>query len=179
MLPSAVLDFDTDAELVTARYGKGTLTVISYPTPQIAQAREAAIASAMKHGVVPGPKDAERVKRAGPLVAVTGGDITGAEADALLKRVQFQGSVAMDQLQPQESEVAKTAKLLIGIASLTIILGIAAVLLGFFLGGGRALYRVMRGKPASSAMEEEFIALDLNKPPTDSAEAARGKAARG
>ena len=68
------------------------------------------------------------------------------------------------QLKPQESEVAKTAKLLMGIASLTIILGLAAVLLGFFLGGGRAMYRVMRGKPASSAMEEEFIALDLNKP---------------
>lgn len=164
LLPASVMDFATEAEVVMARYGKGQLTVISYPTPEIAQAREAAIASVLKHDMVAGPKDAERVKRAGPLVAMTSGDFTGAEADALLKRVQFQGTVAMDQLKPQESEVAKTAKLLIGIASLTIILGGAAVLLGFFLGGGRALYRVMRGKPASSVTDEEFIALDLNKP---------------
>lgn len=165
VLPPAVLDFDTDAEVVTAQYGKGALTVISYPTPEIAQAREAAIASVLKSGVVPGAKDALRVKRAGPLVAVTSGNFTAAESDALLKRVEFQGTVAMDQLKPQESEVAKTAKLLMGIASLTIILGVAAILLGFFLGGGRALYRVMRGKPASSLSDEEFIALDLNKPP--------------
>jgi hypothetical protein len=33
---------------------------------------------------------------------------------------------------------------------------------GFFLGGGRALWRTMRGKPASSMYEEEFIRLDLN-----------------
>jgi hypothetical protein len=37
----------------------------------------------------------------------------------------------------------------------------AAVLLGFFLGGGRALYRVARGKPASSVHEVEFIRLHL------------------
>jgi hypothetical protein len=172
VIPPAVLDFDTDAEVVTAQYGKGTLTVISYPTPEIAQSREAAIASVLKSGVVSGPKDALRVKRAGPLVALTSGGFTSAEADALLKRVEFQGTVAMDQLKPQESEVAKTAKLLEGIASLTIILGVAAILLGFFLGGGRALYRVMRGKPASSLTDEEFIALDLNKPATPSVDTA-------
>lgn len=177
VLPSAVMDFDTDAEVVMARYGKGTLTLISYPTPEIAQAREAAIASVLKSGVVPGPKEAERVKRAGPLVAMTSGGFTGAEADALLKRVHFQGTVSFDQLKPEESEVAKTAKLLVGIASLTVILGLAAILLGFFLGGGRALYRVMRGKPASSVTDEEFIALDLNKPPAVRGETARDKAA--
>ncbi len=35
------------------------------------------------------------------------------------------------------------------------------MLLGFFLGGGRALYRMARGKPLSSVYEEEFIRLDL------------------
>ena len=34
-------------------------------------------------------------------------------------------------------------------------------LLGFFLGGGRALYRMARGKPISSMYETEFISLDL------------------
>ena len=29
------------------------------------------------------------------------------------------------------------------------------------LGGGRALYRMARGKPASSVFDEEFVSLDL------------------
>jgi len=37
----------------------------------------------------------------------------------------------------------------------------AALLLGFFLGGGRALYRIARGKPASSVYDTEFISLNL------------------
>jgi hypothetical protein len=39
----------------------------------------------------------------------------------------------------------------------------AAILLGFFLGGGRAMYRIARGKPASSVYETEFISLNLQK----------------
>jgi len=39
----------------------------------------------------------------------------------------------------------------------------AAILLGFFLGGGRALYRMARGKPISSVYEEEFIHIDLRE----------------
>jgi hypothetical protein len=65
--------------------------------------------------------------------------------------------------QPTESEVAKTGKLLLGIAALVIIGASAAILLGFFLGGGRALYRMARGKPISSVYEEEFIRLDLRE----------------
>jgi hypothetical protein len=39
----------------------------------------------------------------------------------------------------------------------------AAILLGFFLGGGRALYRIARGKPVSSVYDMEFIRLDLRE----------------
>jgi hypothetical protein len=46
---------------------------------------------------------------------------------------------------------------------LTWIGGSAAILLAGFLGGGRALYRVARGKPASSVFDEEFIHLDLRE----------------
>jgi hypothetical protein len=35
--------------------------------------------------------------------------------------------------------------------------------LGFFLGGGRALYRIARGKPASSVYDVEFISLNLRE----------------
>jgi hypothetical protein len=58
-------------------------------------------------------------------------------------------------------ETTKAASLLLGIAALFSILGGAAVVIGIFLGGGRALVRRLRGKPASSMSEVEFIRLDL------------------
>jgi len=103
------------------------------------------------------------VKRAGTRVAVTSGGFTAAQAKALLAQVQFREHIAIDRLKPKVSEIAKTAQLLTSIALLTILLGGASILLGLFLGGGRALYRVMRGKPASSLYDEEFIALKLNE----------------
>jgi flagellar basal body-associated protein FliL len=63
--------------------------------------------------------------------------------------------------QPTVSEVAKTGKLLLNIIVFVIIASLAAILLGFFLGGGRALYRIARGKPVSSVYDEEFIRLNL------------------
>ena len=65
--------------------------------------------------------------------------------------------------QPVESDIEKTSKLLLGIAVLSVIGAAAAILLGGFLGGGRALYRMARGKPASSVFDEEFIHLDLRE----------------
>jgi hypothetical protein len=59
--------------------------------------------------------------------------------------------------------VAKTGRLLLGIATIVIIGSCAAILLGLFLGGGRALYRVARGKPISSVYDAEFIRLDLRE----------------
>jgi hypothetical protein len=39
---------------------------------------------------------------------------------------------------------------------------LAAIVLGLFFGGGRALIRVMQGKPA--ATEPEFLRIDLRGP---------------
>jgi len=60
-------------------------------------------------------------------------------------------------------DIEKTSKLLLGIAFLSLIGGGAALLLGGFLGGGRALYRIATGKPASSMYDVEFIHLDLQE----------------
>jgi len=46
----------------------------------------------------------------------------------------------------------------------------AAILLGGFLGGGRALFRIAHGKPASSVFDEEFIHLDLREEWTETIE---------
>jgi hypothetical protein len=179
-LPPDMVGFDRGAEAVTANYslssGVATLTIIDYPTPQMAMAQETKVRDYIKAGVGAGshaqpafPKpltDSDQasleVRRSGPLVILVSGDAIPDESHKLLQSVHFQEELVSIP-QPTESEVSKTGSLLFGIAQLVIVGSCAAILLGLFLGGGRALYRVARGRPASSVYEAEFIRLDLEK----------------
>ncbi len=176
VLPPELVGFDRGAEAVTANYslnsGPATLTIIDYPTPQMAEAQEPRIRDYLKAGSKaqpPWPKPLQdsdlaslEVRRSGPLVAIVSGDAIPDESHRLLEMVHYEVDLTAIP-QPTESEVTKTAKLLMGIAAIVIVGGSAALLLGFFLGGGRALYRIMRGKPASSVFDEEFIRIDLRE----------------
>ncbi|HSZ17217.1 MAG TPA: DUF6599 family protein [Terracidiphilus sp.] len=175
-LPAELVGFDRGAESVTANYalssGPATLTLIDYPTPQMAAAQEIKIRDYIKAGAKAQPAfpkplvDSDQasleVRRSGPLVVLVSGDAIPDESHKLLESVHFQEDL-ISIPQPTESEVNKTGKLLLGIAELVIVGSAAAILLGFFLGGGRALYRIARGKPASSVYEAEFIRLNLEK----------------
>ena len=174
VLPPELVGFDRGAEAVTATYslrsGPATLTIIDYPTPQMAAAQETRIRAYIKAGSQAQPawpkplQDSDQasleVRRSGPIVALMSGDATPDESHKLLAMVHYESDITSIP-QPMESEVAKTSKLLMGIAALVIVGSSAAILLGFFLGGGRALYRIARGKPISSVYDEEFIHLDL------------------
>lgn len=174
VLPAEIVGFDRGAEAVTANYsltsGPATLTIIDYPTPQMAEAMEPKIRDYIHAGSnaqPPWPKPLQdsdlaslEVRRSGPLVVLVSGDAIPNESHKLLQMVHFEANLT-DIPQPTDSEVKKTAQLLLGIAGIVIVGGSAALLLGFFLGGGRALYRIMRGKPASSLYDEEFISIDL------------------
>jgi hypothetical protein len=174
VLPPDLVGFDQGAETATANYtlrsGPATLTIIDYPTPQMAVAEEAKIRNFIKAGnppPQPWPKplaDSDlsslEVRRSGPLVALVSGDAIPEESHKLLAVVHYDADL-ISIPQPTESEVNKTGRLLLGIVTLIIVGCIAAILLGFFLGGGRALYRMARGKPASSVFDEEFVSLDL------------------
>lgn len=173
-LPPGLVDFDKGAEAVTASYsltsGKATLTIIDYPTPQIAEAQETAIRAYLKAGSQaqpPWPRpltDSDQasleVRHSGPLVVVVSGDAVPDDSHRLLETVHFDASLTAVP-QPVESDVQVTSRLLVGIAVLSIIGAAAAIVLGGFLGGGRALYRLARGRPISSVYDEEFIHLDL------------------
>ena len=174
VLPPALVGFDLGAETVTANYtmrsGPATLTIIDYPTPQMAAAQETKIRDYIKAGSKAQPAwpkplmDSDlaslEVRRSGPLVAIVSGDAIPDESHKLLAMVHYETQLTSIP-QPTESEVMKTGRLLIGIAELVMIGVVSALLLGFFLGGFRALYRIARGKPVSSVYETEFIRLNL------------------
>ncbi|HEY6489794.1 MAG: DUF6599 family protein [Terracidiphilus sp.] len=176
VLPPEMVGFDRGAETVTANYtlnsGPATITIIDYPTPQMAAAEETKVRTYIKAGKQAQPAfpqplaDSDQasleVRRSGPLVVLVSGDAIPDESHKLLESVHFQEDLVSIP-QPTDSEVNKTGRLLFGIAELVIVGSCAAILLGLFLGGGRALYRIARGKPASSVYETEFIRLNLEK----------------
>jgi hypothetical protein len=177
VLPPSLVDFGRSAEVLTAQYsgrdGQGTLTLIDYPTPQLAADRARAVAAFLAAGDSPGAQwpsqlagslpAALQSRRSGPLLAVSSGSFSADAARKLLSEVNYSADVTWDHPQGAVSEVSKTARLLIGIVTLTAILGGAALLMGIFFGGGRALYRRLRGKPASTLADAEFISLHLRE----------------
>lgn len=174
VLPQQLVGFNLDAETITANYalssGTATLTIINYPEPQIAQAQEQKIqAYIAARGKAQPPftkplQDSDQasleVRRSGPLVAIVSGDAIPDESHRLIELVHYSANLTGIP-GGEKSQVQMTSELLMGIAGLVLFGAGAAVLLGFFLGGGRVLYRVLRGKPASSMYEQEFIHLDL------------------
>ena len=172
VLPPEMLDFSRDAEVVTAQYtlhgDTGTLTLIEYPTPQIAIHTEQMLDALLKG---PLPVTLQRssaaalgVRRSGPIVALTSGNFSGAEAQSLLAQIKYQADVTWNRGGDRSKiEIKNAAAMLLGIAYLTAIIAACALLLASFLGGGRALLRIMRGKPASSVYDEDFISLKLNE----------------
>jgi uncharacterized YccA/Bax inhibitor family protein len=85
------------------------------------------------------------------------------KAQQLLSGVHFDDYVTINHPEGYVPETVKLYRLLMGITMMVVILVCAALLLGFFLGGGRALIRILRGKPVSAVTEEEFISLHLSR----------------
>ncbi len=169
MLPAEMLGWEKSAEIATANYAardgrKGTLTLFLYPTPQIAGDRGRAIEKAINEQG-PASFGVVKLRRLGPLVGMTGGGLTAAQAEALVQAMNLHEEISFDKPMPLEfhAEVKKTATLLQQIAIFTGTLILAALVIGVFLGGGRAAFRVLRGKPAAS--EPEFLTIDLRDRP--------------
>ena len=177
VLPPDLVGFDHGAETATATYGlqsnPATLTVINYPTPQMAAAQEKLIVAYLKAGDTPqrpftqplkdsNPKSLE-VRRSGPLVAVVSGDAIQDEALKLLALVHYEAETSSLPGGGGVNPVQNFAKLILGIIVLVIVMFLTALAIALFLGGGRAAFRVWRGKPASTMYDDEFTRLDLHE----------------
>jgi hypothetical protein len=158
VLPARSLGWEKSAEAVTARYedgrGKETVTLLLYPTPKIAEG----FAKYVQGYAGPNAK----VRREAELVMLAQGTFSADEAQRMLENIHLKQQVSIDRDMPPvfQAEVSKTASLLVNIVVLSGVLILTAVLLGVFLGGGRAAIRVMRGK--SAAVEPEFLSLHLD-----------------
>jgi hypothetical protein len=180
VLPPELVGFDRGAEAVTASYtlrtGPATLTIIDYPTPQLAAVQEKTIREfveackrADKQAQLAWPKPLQdsglaalEVRRSGPLVALVSGNAFTDDSHKLLATVHYEAALTPLQ-QEGESEILKTGKLLWGITVLVLIGCGVSLLLAFFLGGFRVIYRLARGKPISSMYDIEFISLNLRE----------------
>lgn len=177
-LPPALLGFDRGAEALGASYlvqgNEGVLTLIEYPTPQMAEEREKAIADFFKAGNQkqnPWPQALAEsnplaliVRRTGPLVVITTGGLFDRQAKELAGRVYYQADISTLPGSTQPSEVSKTAKLIIGIVLLVSVLGGAALVLGIFFGGGRILLYRLRGKDINEVDDSDsFLSLNLSE----------------
>jgi hypothetical protein len=167
VLPVGVVGFDKSAETATAKYKNGgMLTLMLYPTPEIAGEHLREVEAAMR-GQVAASDQAKSaagtvmMRREGPLVILTTGAWKAADAQKMLDGIHLHSEVSFDKPMPPEfhAEVQKTYSLLTSIAVFCGVGAAAAVFLGLFLGGGRAMIRVMMGKSAAS--EPEFLRIDL------------------
>jgi hypothetical protein len=161
ILPGEIIGFDKAAEAVTATYaGQGTLTLLLYPTPQIAGDHGRTIVAEINR--IGSSAGTVLMRREGPLVLLTTGAWDVAEAKRMIEGIHLRNELTWNKPMPPEfhAEVLKTYSLLTSIAIFCGVGALGAVILGLFLGGGRAAIRVLQGKPA--ATEPEFLRIDLS-----------------
>ena len=133
-VPAALVDFSKGAEVTFARYksseGEANLTVISYPTPQIAGERMRAMQAASLSG---GPF---QFKRSGPIVAIVNGSVPEREAQSLLASVNYDAEVTWNQATKPDPR-NNIGNLIIGIFMLIGAILLVALIFGFAFGGIR------------------------------------------
>jgi hypothetical protein len=176
VLPPGLVDFGRSAEVVTAEYnalgGTGTLTIINYPDTDIAIDRQHAVeAYFASHGSTQYPwtpaltdsnSSAIQLRRSGPLLAVSSGSYSSGAANELLQRVHYEEIVTLGHEKPHTDDPRLVAQIILDVAALVGIFALIAVILGVFLGAGRAALQRSRNK--SGLPEDgssEFIRLNL------------------
>ena len=148
----------------TTEAGSGTLVLLSYPTPQIAEDRRKAFEALRQVSDLNFGKQAGfQVKRSGPILAVTVGDFSNGEAHELLASVNYDADVTWNQNTSPDKSGHDVAVFLISVFTfIGILLGFSLVV-GLSFGGLRVLARRLRGHALDGSDDQEFISLDLEK----------------
>jgi hypothetical protein len=144
-LNAQLVDFNAGAEVVLGDYstsdGQARLTLISYPTPQIAMEHLRRIDSA-KQEASQGPPTIDPAttfdRRTGPIVAVVSGSISPSEAKSMLASVNYEADVTWNE-NTYFSRKDNAGNLLVNVIYLCAIIGGFAVISGVAFGGIRLL----------------------------------------
>lgn len=158
-ISASLVNFSVSPEVEFAKYrtsnGEASLTLIGYPTPQIAGERLKAMQSA---GLPGGPF---YFKRTGPLLAAVNGNIPESEAQSLLASVNYDADVTWNQAtrpNPRDDPYGLVFAL---VMLIVIVLG-AALVFGFAFGGLRILAKKMFPNRVFDRPEDvEIIRLNL------------------
>ena len=156
------IDFQYDPEVLDQQYttpdGPVTLTLLQYPTPQIAGERLRSlepIASANSSGLA--------LRRTGPIVVVESGAIGNSEARSLLGAVNYEAEVTWDEATsiPRRDNIGN---LIIAVFGLIGILLLVMLVFGIFFGGFRYLMaRLFPNRVFGRPENMEIIQLHLEQ----------------
>lgn len=158
-LPAGLINFSVSPEVEFAKYrssnGEASLTLVSYPTPQIAGERLKALQSA---GLSGGPF---YFKRTGPLVAAVNGNIPESEAQSLLASINYDADVTWNQAtKPNPRD--NIGNLIVGIFTLIGAILLIALIFGFAFGGARVVAKKLFPNRVFDRPEDvEIIQLNL------------------
>jgi len=160
-IPAQLIDFSKSPEVAIGKYrtsqGEASVTLVGYPTPQIARERMDAMQAA---GLTGGPF---YFKRTGPYVVAVNGNIPADEAQSLLASVNYDADVM--PLQPTKPRAAEDrAGFVFALVMLCVITVLAALVFGFVFGGIRILAnKVFPNRVFSRPESVEIIRLDLTR----------------
>jgi len=170
---AALVDFDASSELALRRYstssGEGTLILISYPTPQLANDHLRRINEA--HQLPPPQKGESTIacsgdfcdKRTGPIIAIATGGISDSDAKSLLGMVNWEANVTWNT-PTENTQVRDLYMLILNIVILCAILAGLAIIAGVAFGGIRILMkRLYPDKIFDRPEQMEFISLHLTE----------------
>jgi hypothetical protein len=156
------IDFSHDPEILIQDYsskgGPLTLTLIQYPTPQIAGERLRVLQSAQQSS-----PSALLVRRSGPLVDVVTGATGSDEAQKLLTSVNYEAEVTWNEATSL-SKRDNIGNLLLAVFALIGIILLICIIFGVFFGGVRILVkRFFPDRVFDRPEDVEFIQLHLRQ----------------
>lgn len=167
-----LVDFGSSAEVSSAQYntpnGEATLTLISYPTPQLAAEHRRRINAAHQLGQTQAGESEVLCsgdfcdKRTGPIVAITT-RASDSDAKSLLGRVNYEATVTWNT-PSSDTQVRDLYMLILNIVILCAILAGLAIIAGVAFGGFRILMKRLYPDRVFDRPEQmEFISLHLTE----------------
>lgn len=176
-ISAELADFNSSAEVALGTYqtagGLATLTLIEYPTPQLAAEHlrqiEAANQTASHDNAQPQPATPIAIarpmfdKRTGPIVVIATGTISQGDARALLSAVNYEADVTWNE-NTYQGKKNNLGNLLLNVFLLCGILIVFAGVAGLAFGGIRIFFNhILPERVLHREKPTDFIALNLSE----------------